>query len=141
MSVTYGFGASLRKLMTDDAAVTAMVGTRIFPGLLPQRADFPAVVYGQISSERVSAMGQDTGTVRSIWQIDCYAKTYGSARELASKVRKSLQRKLGSVAIPSNGAKLLQGLFVEADTDLFEDETQLHRVSTDYVIWYVEAGE
>jgi hypothetical protein len=138
---TYGFGAELRKLILDSAGVTALIGSRVFPNLVPQRTAFPAVVYTQISSERTSVMGTDTGTVRSTWQVDSYATTYTGARQLASEVRKALQRKLGPVQVSGYPAKLLQGLFVEADTDFFEDENQLHRVSTDYTIWYVESGE
>jgi len=140
----YGIGAHLRFLMLQSAQVVAIAGQRIHPGTIPQRSTFPAVSYAQISSERTSVMGADTGTVRSIWQVDAYAQTYGDARRLASEIRKALERKEGLLPTATGGAiiqRRIQGVFVEADTDMFEDPTQLHRVSTDYVIWYDETGE
>jgi hypothetical protein len=138
---TYGIGAALRALILDSSAVAAIAGTRVFPGVIPQRSTFPAVAYSQITAQRTSVMGSDTGTVRATWQVDCYAITYADARRLASEVRKSLERKAGSFGSSVIAARTIQAIFVEADTDLFEDETQLHRVSTDYVIWYQEEDE
>jgi hypothetical protein len=140
----YGIGAHLRSLILADSNVTAIAASRVFPNVLPQRATFPAIAYSQITSQRTSVMGVDTGTVQSTWQVDAYAQNYADARKLASAVRKALQRKAGtfpSGSPPAIAQRLIQAIFVEADTDLFEDETQLHRVSTDYVIWYQEEGE
>lgn len=140
----YGIGAHVRSLIVASSDVTDLVSERVFPGIVPQRTQFPCVVYTQISSERVSVMGEDTGTVMATWQIDHYATTYAVARQLASAVRKALQRQRGTFPDdedPPIVPRLIQGIFVQADTDLFEDETQLHRVSTDYIVWYQEEGE
>ena len=140
----YGIAAQIRDLLIASSALQAEISGRIHPGIVPQRAVFPCVVYTQISAERTSVMGEDTGTVRSTWQIDQYAQTYAQARKVASLVRKALQRKAGTFPTgvsPVIAPRLIQSIFVEADTDLFEDETQLHRVSTDYTIWYQEEGE
>jgi len=167
MSVYGGVGGQLAYLLKNDTEVAALVGTRIYPNIVPQRATFPVVVYNQISSERTSVMGRDTGTVDSTWQIDVYAQTYAGARELAVGVRKALQRYSGWTPVATQadqvlerdddivlerdgdtvvqrtliGTKLIQQIFVEADTDFYEDDTRLHRVSTDLRIWYDESGE
>ena len=167
MSVYGGVGGQLAYLLKNDAEVAALVGTRIYPNIVPQRATFPVVVYNQISSERTSVMGRDTGSVDSTWQLDAYAQTYAGARELAVEVRKALQRYSGWTPVATQayavlerdddvvlerdgdavvqrtliGTKLIQQIFVEADTDFYEDDTRLHRVSTDLRIWYDESEE
>jgi hypothetical protein len=140
----YGIAAQIRDLLINNAPLQAEISGRVHPGIVPQKSVFPCVVLTQISSERTPVMGEDTGTVRSTWQIDQYATTYAQARKVASLVRKALERRAGT--FPAGGSpviapRLIQAIFVEADTDLFEDETQLHRVSTDYTIWYQEEGE
>lgn len=167
MSVYGGIGGQLAYLLKNDAAVAALVSARIYPSIVPQRSTFPCVVYNQINSARTSVMGQDTGTVESVWQLDVYAQSYAGARELAVAVRKTIQRYRGWTPVAINadqvcerdndtvrqrspdqvvqrtlvGTKLLQQIFIDADTDFFEDDTQLYRVSIDIRVWYDESGE
>ena len=167
MSVYGGVGGQLAYVLKNNAAVSALVGTRVYPNIVPQRVTFPVVVYNQISSERTSVMGRDTGSVDSTWQVDVYAQTYAGARELAVAVRKALQRYRGFTPVATRadqvlerdddtvlqrdgdsvvqrtllGVKLVQQIFIEADTDFYEDDTRLHRVSTDLRIWYDESEE
>ncbi|HEY7822166.1 MAG TPA: DUF3168 domain-containing protein [Acidimicrobiia bacterium] len=167
MSVYGGVGGQLAYLLKNNATVSELVSARIYPNIVPQRGTFPCVVYNQINSQRTSVMGQDTGTVESVWQLDVYAQTYAGARELAVAVRKAIQRYRGftPVAIQADdvlerdsdnvlerdsdavvqrtllGTKLIQQIFIDADTDFYEDDTRLHRVSIDIRVWYDESGE
>lgn len=167
MTVYGGVGAHIRYRLVNDAAVAALVGTRIYPDLVPQRSTFPAAMYTQITSERTSLMGADSGTVRSSWQIDSLASTYQGARELASTIRNSLQRFEGwlpvevltpaiderdddlietrtgdqVVAREPVASRRIQSIFVDADRDYYEDALSIYRVTTDYTIWYDETGE
>jgi hypothetical protein len=167
MTVYGGIGAHLRYRLTETAAVTALVSTRIYPGIVPQRSSFPAVIYNEVTAARTHVMGADSGTVESTWQIDSYGQTYQAAREVATKVRQSLSRFTGWLPVQvltpfvverdndqiqtragddvvmrePIASRQIQGIFVNRDRDLFEDETQLFRVTTDYTVWYDETGE
>lgn len=167
MTVYGGIGGQLAYVLRNDAGVAALVANRIYPNIVPQRATFPVVVYNQINAVRTSVMGEDTGTVDSTWQIDVYAQSYQGARELATAVRKALQRYRGWTPVLTRADQinerdgddvlerdgdsvvqrtliattLIQQIFIEADTDFYEDDTRLHRVSTDIRVWYDESGE
>lgn len=167
MTVYGGIGAHLRYRLTQTAAVTALVGARVYPGVVPQRSTFPAVIYNEVTASRTHLMGADSGTVESTWQIDCYGQTYQAAREVATVVRQTLSRFEGWLPVQvltpfvverdadqiqtragddvvmrqPIASRRIQGIFVTRDRDLFEDETQLYRVTTDYTVWYDETGE
>lgn len=167
MTVYGGIGGQLAYLLKTDATVAGLIGTRVYPNIVPQRSSFPVVVYNQVTGGRTSVMTTDTGTVNSTWQLDVYAQTYAAARELASAVRKRIQRYRGWTPVQvradtvlerdgdtvlerdDDGVRqrtlvattLIQQIFIEADTDFYEDDTRLHRVSMDIRVWYDESGE
>ena len=114
--------------------VTDLVGTRVFPLLLPQDPTYPAVIYQQITGSRESAMGSDVGLVEATVQIDSYATTYAGARVLAEAVRVALQRFRGTVA-----SVVISDVFVlEGPLDLYEDAVKKYRVQQDFLVWHRE---
>ena len=83
-------GDSVRALLLDDAAVTAVVGTRIVPDGLAQGETSPAITYRVISTDHEHDInGPKVGIVRSRITIDCYSTTRKAANALAELVRLS----------------------------------------------------
>ena len=119
--------------LRNYAGLKALVGTRIYPLKLKQRATMPAVTYQRISGPRISAMGADPGVASPRVQIDCWGGTYASSKAVATQVRGALQRYRGTVA-----AVEILAVFIESDLDIFEPDAELYRVSTDYVFWHRE---
>jgi hypothetical protein len=120
-------GQQVRDALLNSAAVQAIAGTRIYPMRLPPNATFPAVVYTVISKIPVPAFGNATaGTLKqSRLQVDSYAREYDDAQDLAGAIEDYLTALTGA------------GITVEfADSrDLFENDTQLHRVNADFIVW------
>ncbi len=96
-------GMALRKLLVDDAAVSALVSRRIRPQKVGQRDAKPYMVYRTISGVRE---GHLTGTAlvnKALIQIDGFADTEDEIVDMVSAVRKELDGRIRtSVTLSSN---------------------------------------
>lgn len=124
--------ADIFSRLSGYSGLTALVSTRIYPVRLPQKPTYPAIVYTRISAERISAMGDDTGTVRPRFQFDVYATTYANARAVTEQLRKALQRYSGTDTVT------IQEIFVIGESEFYEDETELYHTAIDFEIIYIE---
>jgi len=82
----------LFQVLTDDATVRSVLGTRIYPhGEAPQKVVEPYAVYQQIfgASERYLATTPDADS--STNQIDVYSKQMSDARAAALAIRDALE--------------------------------------------------
>jgi hypothetical protein len=77
-------------LLSNDATVSGLVGTRIYPMVVPRNAAMPAIAYQQISGVREHTMTGPIGMVKARFQINCWAETYATADAIAEAVRKEL---------------------------------------------------
>lgn len=130
-------GLALVSRLTTVAAVTALVGSRIYPLKVPQGATMPCIRYANISTiERVNAMGNDPGPVSQRMQLDCYGTTYASARAVFEATQAALQRYRGTEA----GIEVMAS-FIDDEQDSFEEDATyggLYRSRLDVVIWVRE---
>jgi hypothetical protein len=80
---------SLFTLLSTSAAVSALVGTRVYPATLPKDPTLPAVVYHFVGGNNAPTMGT-SGKQRSRLQINCYGETYSDAITLRKAVVQTL---------------------------------------------------
>jgi hypothetical protein len=84
-------GAAIYSMLKDDSAVSALVGTRIYPELAEEGASTPYVVYSVVSNTPVDT--KDSAPVdESQLEVFSVANTYAAANDLADKVRAALSR-------------------------------------------------
>jgi len=128
---------TLVEFMLANAALTALVSTRINWQFRPQGGLLPAIVLHRISGVRDYAMEGPTGLVESRVQIDCWASTHLSAITVAQAVRtllSGIRRTFGDMQF--------QGVFIDSERHDFEKEgnaaEDFHRVSMDFKIWHSE---
>lgn len=69
--------------LTDDAGVSAIVGTAVHPVIVPQTAALPYIRYQVVTDPRPEHLKGYDGARRTLVQIDCFASSYGASRELA----------------------------------------------------------
>lgn len=70
------------------SSVSAIVGEKIFPEVIPQGVSVPAIVYTVIFGEpRNSLDGFTSGLINYQVQVDCWCSTYEQALRLAHAVR------------------------------------------------------
>lgn len=115
--------ATIYATLKNDAGVTALVSSRIYPVVMPEGTALPAVVYQRISTNPVASLDGDSGLDLVRMQISSWGKSYSSAKVLAAAVRTSL--------VGANALKLR----TESEQDDYDPETRLHRVISDFIVW------
>jgi hypothetical protein len=123
-------------LLTGSEAVTALVGLKIYPGLIPQNTTMPAVSYELISSVDIPPINaQASGVIlRSRVQVSALARTYAEVKTIQEAIRRALHLKSGLIA----------GVQVNAITreligsDERDDESGLYMQGVDFLLIHEE---
>jgi hypothetical protein len=125
----------LRTLLITDAQIAAILGTRVYPLILPQGPTLPAATYFKVSGEdQISNSGsQDYGWAR--YQIDAWATTFTAAQTLADLIRSRLHGFNGAVTSGSDSWSF-QGIFAMTVRDFYESDPKQYRVSRDFMVWF-----
>jgi len=108
---------AIRKILADNAAVAALVSTRIYPAYdIPQNAKLPYITYRRSSGDHVHHMAGASGRVFANVDVYVMASTDATMRELGTKVRKALDGYNGAV---TNGADTvtIDLCFLESESD------------------------
>lgn len=122
-------------ILSNNAALTAVVGTRINPLRMPQETAFPAITLHAISNiPNPSKNGHSKSDFTRV-QIDTYGTTYQSAYSVAELVRTAME-----VATPGvfNGVTV-QVIEYDGEVEMSEDNAGfagVYHVSQDYIINY-----
>lgn len=117
-------GEAVLQALVDAQGVTVLVGRRIYPVQLPEKATFPAVVVtgvSQVPESTFTSTPADEISGSRV-QVDVYAKQYDDAHQIAEAIEDVL------CAPPIGGIKL-------DSRELFETNTRLARVNVDFSIW------
>ena len=102
----------VKALLTADAGVTALVGTKVWGGIAAQDIATPFVVFRKVSASRDEGMDPagGSGLVRAQIEVTCVAAEYEDLKALGEAVRVALAYERGTVA----GHELL-GIFIETE--------------------------
>lgn len=124
------FASALHARLTADPQVAASVSMRVYWVNRPQNSDLPAIRLQTISDPRPEHLnGYDGARVVRV-QADCFATTYGGARQLAEKV-------IAAVSAPATAGGIVFGhTKAEGPRDLGEDTASgfVHRASVDLLV-------
>jgi len=123
----------LYTFLTGTTAIFALVGTRIYPLLIPLDATLPAVAYQRISGPFEAAHDGPTGLVRARMQIMCVGETYAAARGVTMAIVTAMLGYRGemgdyTVSVPK----------IENVTDDRADMLSACVSRLDAIIWYRE---
>jgi hypothetical protein len=102
-----------------DSSITAVVSARIYPQIIPDRGNIPAITYRIISGEPANSLdGHTNGLVHYILQVDCWTRSFETAKNLARLVRNRIATK----------ATTFSALVLEVPgEDEYEDDTKRYR--------------
>lgn len=133
---------SIVKLLSDDSDLNVKVGDRIFAIFVPEGAEIPALTYNEIDGVRDNVMSGASGLVQARFQINCWAKKYSEAREVADLVRDALSPK------DDDYPKVVLGTTVQAVMLLSENDVPaIHSDNEeksgfgkmlDFSVWFLE---
>lgn len=126
----------LKTLTGLGATLVAPNAGRVYPLTLPQGVKYPAATYQRITTTRYSALSEDANVVEATIQVDVYADRdsgYSNFDTTADAVRGALQRHRD---ISAGATPKVQGIFIDAERDEYEEDTKLYRRSFDVRVWY-----
>jgi hypothetical protein len=120
-------------ILTNDGGVSALIGTRCYPYLVPQDQALPAVAYQKISGSPFYAHDGEAGLSQARIQINNVDDDYAGAKALARAVRSALSAYTGTAATVK-----LDGAFLQIEVDGFGEGNQIYVVRQDYLITFEE---
>ena len=128
--------AALYYHLVNDSDVTALIGTRAYPNVIPQDVDLPALAYQVISRPGGMAHDGATGIAWPRFQITAQADTYTEVVDLINKVRIALDGYTGTMG--GAGGVTIEDCFVKNVFDGYEFATERETRRLDVVIWHQE---
>lgn len=124
------FEAELKAHLQSDSAISAMVGERIHPLILPERSEFPAITYTLVFGEPQNSLDGFTSGLRRISvQIDCWSRTFDRTKSVAEAV-------VSRLGTPASAFKSVVTEYPTLDD--YESETKIYRRSIGASCWFTE---
>jgi hypothetical protein len=122
--------------LNAHAGLSALVGSRIYPLILPQSPTLPAVTFQQISRVPVHDRSMPDTLVTTRWQWNVNARTYATALPVMAQLKIALQAFSRSSA-PRVEVVWLENEFANDEPDV--DENNYYQITIDSMIWHEEA--
>lgn len=122
-------GKALYYLLTNDAPISGLVSTRVFPELADQEQAAPYIVYNIRSNDPSDVQGGPSALDTASVEVNCYAPTYAAAIELSDAVRTCLDRRSGTYS----GVNVQSIQYITEVMD-FDEPQRLYRVMADYEV-------
>jgi type III secretory pathway lipoprotein EscJ len=122
-------------ILSNNAALTAVVSTRINPLRIPQESAFPAISYQMVS---VIPHPSKSGTSKSDFarvQINSFGTSYQSAVQVADLVRNAMQLTLPATL----NSVFVQTCEFDSEVHLTDDNAAfagVYHIAQDYIINY-----
>jgi hypothetical protein len=133
---------AITALLATDSTVSGIVGSRIYPSVMPTGTAFPAVVYQRISTPRWNAMDNACDTPHARIAITCWAATMAQIIALSRAVENVLAGFVGTAPESPPSGTYVQAAYVidERDTWLWEAGQMLglYRRDIDFEISWTE---
>lgn len=124
--------------LTTDAAVSALVSTRVYPGQAPQSSALPLIVYQQAAQQKLQTLTGVINLNSHTMSLDMWGESYAAVKALYHAVRNCLVGFRGEL---SGGQVDVRGIFEESGDDGAEppvhaEEEGLYRAGLELNIWY-----
>lgn len=116
-------GGLVHAAVVADAAVAAIVGSKVYTDVAPDGTPAPYVVIRRVFGGRVAELDGHPGLENPNFQVDAYAATRAGARTLADAVIAILCSPSGLAAICT------------ADSDDYDTEALLYRTMMEFSVW------
>jgi len=119
--------------LTGTPAVTALVNHRVYPNAAPTGSPRPYVVYNRITTLRVRSTKGRSGLASPRYQIDAWADSAASAKQVLNECILSLDGYIGTLANVR-----VSGVITDDQSSDQDAETGLYRHRADFIIWHYE---
>ena len=117
------------------SAVTDLVSTRFYHGLLPQDVAFPAIVFFRINTERDDfAHDGPMGVAEATIQVSCYGERTSEVMAVSEAVRTALYGWSGT----AGGVNVLR-VTMQNELFLYEADEELKNLTLDLSVLFRES--
>lgn len=123
-------GSAVYSILSDDATLTAITGTKIYPVQAPQRISVPFIVYRENGTLPVDQKDGSAPIDKIQLQVDIYSNSYIQAHTIATQVRSLLDAYTGTVS----GVVIRQIWFSDQDDGDFLEDMSFYGVSQIYEV-------
>lgn len=123
----------VNQLLSADAALSALVGSSIYPVLVPEQTTWPCVSY-QVASSVTDYTVDGAAETAKRMQFDCWGLTYASTKQVQTAVSNVLD---GFTGLLPDGT-VIKGAFRGVDLDAYDSGHRVFRALVEYVFHYVE---
>lgn len=130
--------AVLRSALVGSAAVSAIVGSRIYPVLAPASAAMPLVTWRRSGVQREQTLRGPMGLPRVSVEYSIYGTTYEQARELADAMRVVLDGYGGTLDNTTIRQTSLEDESDDFVTLAGADLPPVYQVTQRYDVWWSE---
>lgn len=133
--------AGIQQLLAANAGVQAVIGTRIYPVLVPEDVTYPCASYQVISDVPLYLLAGSVALETKRIQIDTWSggasnATYTAVKAAQAAIRAALESFRG----PLPDGTIVAGIFVANAIDSFEQDARSYRTSTDYMVTFYPAA-
>ena len=125
---------ALFSYLKSFSGLAALVGTRLYPSLMPQNVKLPAVSFQRISTIEEYHLGGSANLVHPLFQFSCWAQKYSEAKAVAAQIRQALNVYTGTMG-GVDGVEIY-GSFRENELDFYDAAAGLYHVPVDFRIWH-----
>ena len=120
---------AIYSILSNDAAVTALISNRIYHLTISQNSPAPCISYSINEGPEDETFDGQGDFRQDDLQIDCWASTYTEALQLATVIKAVLKNYSGVVAGTN-----IQRITLDTAVSVFEDDVDLYRTSQSYSI-------
>lgn len=117
--------------ITSDSGLSAIVGTRVYQVKMPDNVTMPAISYQTLSGTVVESFTGFSNLSSPIISLDCWAKSAGVAKDMATKLRTLFLGLTGSY-----GDTRIENVLEWSYTDLYDADTEVFHVSCSARFWH-----
>jgi hypothetical protein len=111
---------------------------KIYPEIIPQDTELPAIAYTQTNCNRDSALQKDTGFARINLQFNCYSDTFAFARALGREIISALQDYKGDMNGIDIQAVFIRNEYITTGTLKQSYDTERFTSVIETEIYYME---
>ena len=123
---------AIKALLTRSTALAALVGTRIYPDIMPDNPVYPAVTYQKLSGSSERGAVADPALMLAVFQVSSWAGSRLESARVASAVRAALDR----IRKTTLAGVVIDDVFYAGDVDLFDNDTRTYFNHCSFKIYF-----
>jgi len=124
--------AAINATLAAHSGITAIVGTKIYPGNAGQDATLPWLVFRNVSDNPAHVLGGLPTLTEARFEFTAYAATYKQAAEISGQVKLCLRGFTGVMG--GTGGVNVSACLDQGGPNAYEGDPKVFLSSTDFMI-------